>query len=142
MPTMLPVLVTQTQEENDNPTMALPVWESILVPQIPKKFIRSKFSFTKTEDAAPVPEPDFIQVPDHTRGSTKVKGYKKYTTPAKSNGNKKKDKSNNSKKRTTGKLKPGAFPRMPVGYKHKGDYDLACSMLSDMKLALTRGIKK
>ncbi len=110
MPTMLPVLVTQTQEENDNPTMALPVWESILVPQIPKKFIQSKFSFTKTEDAAPVPEPDFIQVPDHTRGSNKVKGYKKYTTPAKSHGNKKKDKAIKSKKKT-GQAKHPGFPK-------------------------------
>ena len=40
---MLPVLVTQTQEENDNPTMALPVWETILVPQIPKSSFRVNF---------------------------------------------------------------------------------------------------
>jgi len=138
---MLPVLVTQTQEENDNPTMALPVWETILVPQIPKKFIQSKFSFTKTEDAAPVPEPSFIQVPDHTRGSTKVKGYKKYTTPAKSHGNKKKDKAINSKKKT-GKAKPYTFPRMPVGYKWKGDYDTAISLHNEMQLELSRGSKK
>jgi hypothetical protein len=94
---MIPVQVTQTQEENDNPTMALPVWEIFLDPQIPKKFLQSKFSFTKTEDAAPVPEPDFIQVPDHIGGSTKVQGYKKCSTPAKSHGNKKKAKAKNSK---------------------------------------------
>jgi len=139
---MIPVPVTQTQEENDNPTMALPVWETILDPQIPKKFFQSKFSFTKAEDAGPIPEPDFIQVPDHIRGSTKVEGYKKYTTPAKSHGNKKKDKANNSKKRTGKVLKPGQFPRMPVDYKWKGDYDAAFSDLLNMKLELTRGSKK
>ena len=141
MPTMIPVYVTQTQEDNDNPTMALPVWETFLDPQIPKKFLQSKFSFTKTEDAAPVPEPDFIQVPDHIRGSTKVQGYKKYSTPAKSHGNKKKDKANNSKKKT-GQAKHGAFPRMPVGYKHKGDYDTSFSVHLEMQLALSRGSKK
>ena len=137
MPTMLPVLVTQTQDENENPTMALPVWETILAPQIPKKFIQSKFSFAKAEEAAPVPEPDFIQVPDHIRGSTKVKGYKKYTTPAKSHGNKKKD-----SKKKTGKAKPYIFPRMPVGYKWKGDYDTTISVHIEMQLELSRGSKK
>jgi hypothetical protein len=39
------------------PTMALPILIIFLDPQIPKKFLQSKVSFKKTEDAAPVPEP-------------------------------------------------------------------------------------
>jgi hypothetical protein len=110
MPTMISIQVTQTQEENDNPTMAHPVLETFLAPQIPKKFLQSKFSWAKTEDEAPVSGPDFIQVPDHMRGNTKVQGYKKYITPAKSQGNKKKDKAIKSKKKT-GPAKHPSFPK-------------------------------
>ena len=77
---MIPVQVTQTQEENDNPTMAHPVLETYLdPPQIPKQFLQRTLVFKKTEVAAPVPAPDFIWVPDHMRGNTKVQGYKKYS---------------------------------------------------------------
>ena len=110
MPTMISVQITQTQEENDNPTMAHPVLETYLDPQIPKKFLQRKLTFEKTEVAAPVPEPDFIIVPDHMRGNTKVQGYKKYITPAKSHGNKKKDKAIKSKKKT-GQAKHPSFPK-------------------------------
>ena len=103
MPTMISVQVTQTQEENDNPTMAHPVLETYLDPQIPKKFLQRKLTFEKTEVAAPVPEPDFIWVPDHMPGNTKVQGYKKYLTPAKFHGKKKKDKAINSKNKKTGR---------------------------------------
>jgi hypothetical protein len=63
MPTMIPVQVTQTQEENDNPTIALPVWDTFLDPQIPKKLLQSKLAWEKTEDA-PVPNinPDVVRM--------------------------------------------------------------------------------
>ena len=128
---MIPVQITQTQEENDYPTMAHPVLDTFLVPQIPKKFLQSKFSFKKTEDAAPVPEPDFIQVPGHIRGSTKVQGYKRYTTPAKSQGNKKK-----------GRAKHGAFPKLEAGYKNMRDAQIARSYHLGEKMKLARGIKE
>ena len=123
---MIPVQITQTQEENDNPTMALPFSHPVLVPQIPKKFFQSKFSFKKTEDAAPIPEPNFIRVPDHMRGSTKVQGYKKYSTPAKSHGK---------------AIKHGAFPKLEAGYKNKGDAMKARSLHLEQKSKLARGIK-
>jgi len=109
---MIPVQVTQTQEENDNPTMAPPVWDTFLVPQIPKKLLQSKL-WAKKEDAS-VPEPGFIQVPSHIRGSSKVQGYKKHTTPAKSNGNKKKDKAVKSKTKAR-------QSKLPVFSKAKAD---------------------
>ena len=82
-------------------------------PQIPKKLLQSKVSSKKTEDPAPVPEPDYIQVPGHNGGSTKVQGYKRYTTtPVKSLGNKKKDKAINSNKKT-GQAKHGDIEHFP-----------------------------
>ncbi len=120
--------------------MAHPVLETFLAPQIPKKFLQSKFSWAKTEDEAPVSGPDFIQVPDHMRGNTKVQGYKKYTTPAKSHCNKKKDKTNNSKKKTAGKAKHDAYAKLDADYKNKGDAMFARSIDFQQKSNLARGI--
>ena len=39
---MIPVQITQTQEENDNSTMALPFLDTFLVPQIPEKKMTQK----------------------------------------------------------------------------------------------------
>ena len=52
---MIPVQITQTQEENDNPTMAFPLWDTVFVPQIPeipekkltKKTLKKFFEFKK-----------------------------------------------------------------------------------------------
>ena len=52
------------------------------------------------KDDAPAPEPEFIHVLTHNCGSSKVQGYQYYTDPAKSHGNKKKDKVIKSKKKT------------------------------------------
>ena len=139
MPTKVQVQVTQTQEENDNPTMAHPVLNTSLDPRIPKKFLQSKFSWTKTVNA-PVPEPDFIQVPGHLRGSSKVRAYKKYTTPAKSHGNKEKGRAIKSKTKT-GEAKQGAFPKLEDGYKNMGDAQTARSLHLEQKMKLARGIK-
>jgi hypothetical protein len=142
MPTMISVQITQTQEEIDTPTMAHPVLETYLdPPQIPRQFLQKTLAFKKTDVAAPVPEPDFIWVPDHMRGNTKVQGFKKYITPANSQGNKKKDKTNNSKKKT-GKAKHGAaYAKLDAGYKNKGDALVIRSIDIQQKSNLARGIK-
>ena len=110
MPTMIPVQITQTQGENENPTMALPFLAPLFVPQVPKKKLFQMKLWAKKDDA-PAPEPDFIQVPTHNRGSSKVKGYKYYKTPAKSHDNMKKDRAIKSKKKTPGQAKHPGFPK-------------------------------
>jgi hypothetical protein len=92
MPTMFAVIAQEESEpkllSTANPTMAHPLLDPLFVPQFPKKKLFQCTLWAKKEDA-PVPEADFIQVPSHIHGSTKVQGYKKYTTtPAKSNGSK------------------------------------------------------
>ena len=51
MPTMIPVQITQTQEENDNPTMAFPHWDNFFVPEIAeipeKKLTQTTLNFEK-----------------------------------------------------------------------------------------------
>ena len=64
----------------------------------------------KTGHDTPVPESDFIQVLTHIRGSSKVQGYKYYTTPAKPHGNKKKGRVIKSNKKT-GQAKYPGFPK-------------------------------
>jgi hypothetical protein len=103
MPTMIAVI---TQEESEpkllppaNPTMALPFSDTSFVPQFPKKKLVQKTLWAKKDDA-PAPEPDFIEVPSHNRGSSSVRDHRRYTVPAKFHGNKKKDKAIKSKKKT------------------------------------------
>ena len=154
MPTMIPVQITQTQEEYDNPTMALPhgddffvpqlaefpeIAETVEIPEIPeKKFTQKtlmKF-FDFNQKSAPTHE--CVQVNEHVRGdSTYVPAHlRKVKTKPES-------KTNNSNKRTgKAKAKPGAFPRMPANYKHKGDYQVTFSCHLEMQLALSRGNKK
>jgi hypothetical protein len=145
---MIPVQITQTQEENVNPTMAFPHWDDFLDPQLPeipeipeipeKKFLTQKtmknfFDFNKKSG----PTHACVQVNEHVRGENNfVRSYMRKQVKTKNES-----KTNNSNKRT-GKAKPGAFPRMPVGYKHKGDYDVSFSKHLEMKLELTRGRKK
>jgi hypothetical protein len=85
--------------------------------------------------------PDFIQVPGHIRWSSKVQGYKRYTTPAKYHGNKKKDKTIKSNKKT-GQAKYGAFPKLETGYKNMGDAQIAPhSYHLEEKMKLARGVE-
>ena len=42
----------------------------------------------------------------------------------------------------TGKPKQGAFPRLSVGYEHKGNYDASFSANLDMQLALSKVSRK
>jgi hypothetical protein len=157
MPTMIPVQITQTQEEIDNPTMAFPHWNAFFVPhileileipdiheipEIPEKRLTQKTLkyFDKKFERKTGPTHACVPVDEHVRGdSTFVPSHmRKQVKP------KKESKTKNSNKRT-GKAKAqpkGAFPRMPVGYKHKGDYDVAFSSHLDDKLALVRGSKK
>jgi hypothetical protein len=103
MPTMIAVI---TQEESEpkilppaNPTMALPFSDTLLVPQTPQKKFVQMTLWAKNDDA-PAPEPDFIQVARHNRGSSSVRDHKRYTVPSKSHGIKKQDKAIKSKKKT------------------------------------------
>jgi hypothetical protein len=92
MPTNIAVITQEESEPkhlpNANPTMALPFLDPLFVPKFPKKKLLQMKLWAKQDDA-PAPEPDFIQVLTHIRGSSKVQGYKYYTTPSKSHGNKK-----------------------------------------------------
>jgi hypothetical protein len=113
MPTMIAVI---TQEEsaikplpNTNLTMALPFLDCFLVPQFPKKKLLQMKLWAKKDDA-PAPEPNFIKVPSHNRGSSSVRDHRRYSTPSKSNCNKKKDKVIKSKKKT-GQAKHPGFPK-------------------------------
>jgi hypothetical protein len=115
MPTIIAVITQEESEPklllNANPTMALPVLAPLFVPpQVPKKKLFQMKLWAEQEDA-PAPEPDLIQVPTHYRGSSKVQGYKYSKTPAKSHGNKKKDKAIKSKIKTHGQAKHPGFPK-------------------------------
>jgi hypothetical protein len=153
---MIPVQITQTQEEIDNPTMAFQHWDAFFVPQLPEisgiaeiseiaeiperrltqktlKYFDKKFENKSGPPHACVPVNEYVRgdktfVPSHMRKQVKPK---------------KESKTNNSNKRKgKGKAKPGAFPRMPENYKHKGDYQVSFSFHLEMKLALSRGNKK
>jgi hypothetical protein len=125
MPTMIPVQITQTQEENDN--MALPFLDTFLVPQIPeKKMTKKTLAFGKkfgpTHELRPVNEYVYGEntfVPTHMQKMI-----------IKKQGDKKKYKTNNSKKnkKTGRKAKHGAFPKLEDNYKNKGDAQEACIM--------------
>ncbi len=132
MPTMIPVQITQTQEENDNPTMALPVWGNLFVPEIPeipeKKLTKKTlncFEFKKKSGPTHALRP----VTAHMR---KVKN--------KNQSNKKESKTHNSKKKT-GKAKHGAFAKLDDDYKNKGDAMVARSYHLQQLSNLARGIE-
>ena len=119
MPTMIAMI---TQEESEpkllpgaNLTMALPFLDSLFLPQFPKKKLLQMKLWAKKDDA-PAPELNFIQIPSHNRGSSSVRGHRRYTTPAKSHGNKKKDKAIKSKKKI-GQAKHPGFPKAKADYK-------------------------
>jgi len=145
MPTMIPVQITQTQEENGNPTMAFPHWDDFLDPQLPeipeipeKKFTQKTLMKFYDFNKKSAPTHECVQVNEHVRGDkTLVPAHmRKVKTKPES-------KTNNCNKRTgKAKAKPGAFPRMPGNYKHKGDYQASFSCHLEMQLALSRGIKK
>ena len=93
MPTNIAVITQEEPEPklppNANPTMAFPLLAPLFVPQVPKKKL-FQMKLWAEQDDAPAPEPDFIQVFFHNCGSSKVQGYKYYTTPSKYHGNQKK----------------------------------------------------
>ena len=136
---MIPVKVTQTQEENDNPTMALPFWDTFFVPQIPEKKMTQKtlnyFENKFVKKSGPTHE--FVPVNEHVRGDNTFIT----TQMRKMKINKKESKTNNSKKKT-GKTKHGAFPKLEDDYKNKGDTPKARSMHLGQLMELARGNKK
>ena len=145
MPTMFAVITQEDSEPkllpNANPTVPPPpLLDPSFVPQFPKKKLLQSKWWAKIEDA-PAPEPDFIQVPSHIRGSSSVRDHRRYTTPAnKSHGKKKKDKAIKSKKKT-GQAKHWAFSKLEAGYKNMGDAQIARSLLLEEKMKLARGIE-
>ncbi len=139
MPTMIPVQVTQTQEENDNPTMALPFLDTFLVPHIPEKKMTQKTLLEFGKKSGPTHE--FRPVNEHVRGeNTFVKTHMRKMRIRKK-GDKKESKTNNSNKKT-GKAKHGAFPKLEDNYNNKGDAQEARSMYLEQFRELARGSKK
>ena len=124
---MIPVQITQTQEENDNPTMAFPFLDDFLVPEMPvipeRQLTQTTLKFNKKS----VPTHEYRQVREHVRAdSTLVKAHMRKV---------------NAKERT-GKAKHGAFPRMTDNYKHRGDVQVARGLYLEQRLELSRGSKK
>ena len=136
---MIPVQVTQTQQENDNPTMAHPVLDTDLVTQIREKKITQKTLLEFGKKSGPTHE--FRPVNEHVRGeNTFVKTHMRKMKIRKQGG-KKESKTNNSNKKT-GKAKHGAFPKLEDNYKNKGDAQEARSMYLEQFRELARGSKK
>jgi hypothetical protein len=136
MPTMIPVQITQTQEENNNPTMALPVWDTFLVPQIPdKKMTQKTLAFGKKSG----PTHEFRPVKEHVRGeNTFVTTHMRKAKICKQ-GVKKESKTGSNKKK--GNAKHGSFPKLEAGYKNKGDAQVARSMYMQQLREHVRGKK-
>jgi hypothetical protein len=142
MPTNIAVI---TQEEFEpkllskaNLTMAIPFLDPLFVPKLPKKKFHQMKLWAKQDDA-PAPEPHFIQVLSHNRGSSKVQGYKYYTTPSKSPCPQKKYKVVKSKKKT-GQFNHPGFPKAKDDCKETVQlaYSLHIQELTD----LVKGSKK
>jgi hypothetical protein len=116
MPTTIAVVTQEESEPNLLPnanrtSKTLPFLDPLFVPQFPKKKLLQMKLWAKKKDDAPAPEPNFIQVPSCNRGSSSsIRDHRRYTTPAKSHGNKKKDKAIKSKKKT-GQAKHPSFPK-------------------------------
>jgi hypothetical protein len=86
-----------------NPTLVIPVLESLLVPLFPKKKMLQK---TLNGGLAPAsPETKKVQIPAYKRGTSNVK-YHLRTVKIKHNGNKKES------KKKTGKPKHSAHPKV------------------------------
>ena len=112
---MIPVQITQTQEENDNPTMALPFLETFLVPQqIPEKKVIKKTLMGFGKKFGPTHE--LRPVNGHVCGETTFVTTHMHKMKIRKQGDKKESKNNNSKKKT-GKAKHGAFPKVQNDYK-------------------------
>ena len=121
-----------------NLTMAIPFLDTLFVPKLPKKNFH-QMKLWATQDDAPAPEPHFIQVLSHNRGSSKVQGYKYYTTPSKSQGPQKKCKVVKSKKKT-GQFNHPGFPKAKDDCKET--VQLAYSLHIQELRDLVKGSKK
>jgi hypothetical protein len=136
---MIPVQITQTQEENDNSTMALPFLDTFLVPQIPeKKMSKKTLAFGKKYG----PTHELRPVNEHVRGENTFVTTHMRKMKIRKQGDKKESKTNNSNRKKTGKAKHGAFPKLEDDYKNKGDALEARSMYLEQLRELARGNKK
>jgi hypothetical protein len=136
---MIPVKVTQTQEENDNLTMAHPLLYNSLVPQIPENKRIQKTLLDLGNKSGPTHE--FRQVNEHVRGKNTFVTTHMRKMKIRKQVNKKESKTNNSNKKT-GKAKHGVFPKLDDNYKNKGDVQEARSMYLEQIRELARGSKK
>ena len=139
MPTNIAVI---TQEENEhkhspnaNPTMALPFLAPTLIHKIQvKKQMTQRTLFGKLA----LPTHENVPVNDHYCGNTYVP-YHMRRVQIRPNGNKKKSKNINTKKKA-GKEKHGAFPKEADGCKES--IQLACSLHIQELRDLVKGSKK
>jgi hypothetical protein len=109
----IPVITQEEYEPKVLPkpklTMALPNLAALSVPQLPKRKLLQMTLWGKV--ITPATEPDFIQVQAHNHGSVQVEAHRHKIT-AKANGNKKRVKTIQSKKKT-GQPKYSTFPKVP-----------------------------
>jgi hypothetical protein len=106
---MIPVQITQTQEENDNPAMALPFWDTFFVPQIPENKMTQKTLEASGKKSGPTHE--FRPVNEHVCGENTFVTTHMRKMKIRKQGDKKESKTNNSKKKT-GKAKHGSISQI------------------------------
>jgi ethanolamine utilization protein EutQ (cupin superfamily) len=133
MPTMIAVI---TQEEIEIPTMALPLLETFLVPQIPERKLTQQ---TLVFDQKSAPTHVVTTVNGHFRDSGFVNTHMR-KVKNKKQSNKKASKTINSKKKT-GTTKHGAFAKLDDNCKHKENAQCAQSIYLQDMIDLARGVK-
>jgi hypothetical protein len=131
---MIPVQITQTQEEQDNPTMAIPFVVNNLVAQIRVPELAQKI----LNFGIVAPTHELRPVLAHVRNKNSVREHMRKLRIRK-DASKNESKTKNSKKK--GKVKHGAFPKMrdDDGI-DKGDIMLARSLHFKELSDLARGI--
>jgi ethanolamine utilization protein EutQ (cupin superfamily) len=134
MPTMIAVI---TQDEIEIPTMALPLLDTFLVPQIPERKMTQQ---TLLFDQKSAPTHVVTTVNGHFRDSGFVKTHMR-KVKSKKQSNKKASKTINSKKKT-GTAKIGAFPKLDDNCNHKVDSQCARGVYLEQMINLARGVKK
>jgi ethanolamine utilization protein EutQ (cupin superfamily) len=134
MPTMIAVI---TQEEIEIPTMALPLLETFLAPQIPERKMTQQ---TLVFDQKSAPTHVVTTVKGHFRDSGFVTTHMR-KVKNKKQSNKKASKTINSKKKT-GTAKLGAFAKLDDNCEHKENAQYAQSVHLDQLFNLVRGVKK
>jgi hypothetical protein len=134
MPTMIAVI---TQEEIEIPTMALPLLETFLVPQIPERKMTQQTLVFNQKSA---PTHVVTTVNGHFCDSGGFVTTHMRKVKSKKQSNKKASKTINSKKKT-GTTKHGAFAKLDDNCKHKEDAQCAQSVHLEQLINLARGVQ-